>query len=87
MELSLGLRRCLTATNIIESPHSGVRLRTDRVSRSKDGAMVLHWAAASFIDAEKAFRRIMSYQNLWMLKTNLDKLDDDIRLDNIKKVA
>jgi hypothetical protein len=47
----------------------------------------LRWAAASFINAEKAFRRIMGYQDLWMLKANLDELDDDIRLDNSKKVA
>jgi hypothetical protein len=50
-------------------------------------AMVLRWAAVSFIDAEKAFRRIMGYQDLWMLKANLDELDDNIRLDNSKKVA
>ena len=27
------LRRCLCSTNIIESPHSGVRLRTRRLCR------------------------------------------------------
>jgi len=33
MGLPPSLRRCLTTTNIIESPHSGVRVRTRRVSR------------------------------------------------------
>ena len=39
--------------------------------------MVLLWAAASFLDAEKAFRRIMGYKDLWMLKVHLDALNDE----------
>jgi transposase-like protein len=85
--LPASLRRCLTTTNIIESPHGGVRVRTGRVSRWKDGAMVLRWAAASFLDAEKAFRRIMGYRDLWMLKAHLDALEDEVRVDNKKRVA
>jgi putative transposase len=81
------LKRCLTTTNIIESPHSGVRIRTGRVSRWKDGAMVLRWAAASFLDAEKSFRRIMGYQDLWMLKAQLDAPDEKKDMDNQKKIA
>ena len=46
--LSPTLSRCLTTTNLIESPHSGVRLRTGRVTHWKDGAMVLRWAATAF---------------------------------------
>ena len=72
MGLSPSLRRCLTTTNIVESPHSGVRVRTRRVTKWKDGAMVLRWAAAAFLDAEKKFRRIMGYQDLWQLKAWLD---------------
>ena len=34
-------------------PHSGVCVRRGRVSRWKDGAMVLRWAATAFLDAEK----------------------------------
>ena len=40
LELSASLRLCLATTNVIESPHSGVRMRTRRVSRWKDGQMV-----------------------------------------------
>src|SRR3989454_9805298 len=39
--LSSSLARCLGSTNLIESPHSGVRLRTRRVCRWRDGKMVL----------------------------------------------
>lgn len=71
--LSPSLRRCLTTTNLIESPNAGVRTRTGRVSRWKDGAMVLRWAATAFLDTEKSFRRIMGYRDLWQLKAYLDE--------------
>jgi transposase-like protein len=67
------LMRCLTSTNIIESPHSGVRLRTRRICRWRDGRMVLRWAAASFLITEKSFRKIQGYRDLWMLKAVLDE--------------
>ena len=40
LELSASLARCLCSTNVIESPHSGVRLRTRQVCRWRDGKMV-----------------------------------------------
>ena len=65
--------RCLVSTNVIESPHSGVRLRTRRVCRWRDGKMVLRWAAAALLMTEKNFRRIMGYKDLWMLKAALGR--------------
>jgi transposase-like protein len=62
--LSPSLCRCLGSTNIIESPHSGVRLRTRRVCRWRDGRMVLRWAAAAFLMTEKNFRKIEGYREL-----------------------
>ena len=72
LSLSSCLSRCLTTTNLVESPHSGVRLRTRRVTRWKDGAMGLRWAATAFLEAERRFRRIMGYQDLWQLAAYLD---------------
>ena len=66
------LARCLVTTNVIESPHSGVRLRTRRVCRWRHGQMVLRWAAAALLETEKNFRKIMGYRDLWMLKAALD---------------
>jgi hypothetical protein len=43
------LRRCLTSTNLIDSTHSGVRQKTQRVTNWQGGSMALRWAAASFI--------------------------------------
>ncbi len=42
--VSPALARCLSSTNIIESPNSGMRLRTRRVYRWRDGSMVLRCA-------------------------------------------
>src|SRR3990170_6071780 len=71
--LSPSLSRCLVSTNLIESPHSGVRLRTRRICRWRDGKMVLRWAAAAFLITEKSFRRLQGYRDLWMLKAALDE--------------
>lgn len=51
-------RRSLPTTNIIKSPQSTVRRLTRRVDNWRDGRMALRWAAASFVEAKKAMRRI-----------------------------
>ena len=84
LELSSSLRLCLASTNLIESPHSGVRMRTRRVSRWKDSQMMLRWVASAFLETEKNFRRIQGYQDLWMLKA---KLRDEVSMDAKRKVA
>jgi len=71
--LSPSLSRCLVSTNVIESPHSGVRLRTRKVCRWRDGKMVLRWAAAALLLTERNFRRIMGYRDLWMLQAALEE--------------
>ena len=84
LELSSSLRLCLGTTNLIESPHSGVRLRSGRVSRWRNGPMVLCWVASAFLQTEKHFRRIQGYRDLWMLKA---KLRDEVTVDRKGKVA
>ena len=66
------LRKCLATTNLIDSTHSGMRQKTHRVTNWKNGAMALRWAAASFVETEKAYRRIIGYDQLWILKAHLD---------------
>jgi transposase-like protein len=73
------LRRCLGTTNIIESGHSGSRRRSGRVTRWRDGGMVLRWAAASHLSAEKNYKRIMGHEQLWQLKAKLDEPDVDVQ--------
>jgi len=67
------LRRWLVTTNLIESPQSKVRMRTRRVTRRRNGAMALRWAASAMLATEKKFRRIMGYKQLWILKAYLDE--------------
>jgi transposase-like protein len=81
------LRRCLATTNLIESPGSGVRLRTRRVCRWRDGAMVLRWAAGAYLATEKSFRRIMGFEQLWMLKSYLDRNEETATVAAKSKVG
>jgi putative transposase len=66
------LRRCLATTNIIESPHAGVRIQTRRVTHWQNGKMVIRWLASSFIRTEKRFNKIMGYRDLWALEAILN---------------
>ena len=34
--------------------------------------MALRWAAASFVETKKSYRRIIGYDQLWMLRGHLD---------------
>jgi transposase-like protein len=65
------LRRSLGSTNAIESPYSGVRSRTGRVKRWRDGRMALRWVASALDSIENRMRRIMGYQQLWVLDASL----------------
>ena len=71
------LHRCLATTNLIESPQSGVRMRTRRVCRWRDAAMVERWVAASFLATEKNFHRIMGWKDLWQLEAILGRKTSD----------
>jgi putative transposase len=84
--LPKSLRRCLGSTNVIESPNSGVRTRTGRVKNWQDHGMVVRWAAASLLDMEKRFKRIMGYQQLWMLDAKLKELAKE-EIDEESEVA
>jgi len=66
------LARCLATTNIIESPHAGVRIQTRRVTHWQNGAMVRRWMASAFIRTEKRFNKIMGYRDLWTLEAILN---------------
>jgi putative transposase len=85
--LPKSLRRCLGSTNVIESPNSGIRSRTHRVKNWQDHAMVVRWVAASLLDMEQRFKRIMGYQQLWMLEAKLRELAEEEIIDDKSKVA
>ena len=64
-----------------------IRSRTRRVKNWRDHGMVVRWAAASLLDMEQWFKRIMGYQQLWMLEAKLKELTEEERIDGISKVA
>jgi transposase-like protein len=78
------LMRCLATTNVIESPHAGVRIRTRRVTHWQDGKMVLRWMASAFLQTEKHFRKVMGHRELWILKA---ALHDDAQPATIQVAA
>lgn len=73
MGLSPSLMRCLGTTNLIDSSHSGMRQKTRRVTRWRDGQMVLRWTAASLLATEKNYRKIQGHKDLWMLQAALGR--------------
>jgi len=85
--LPKALRRCLGSTNVIESPNSGIRRRTRRVKRWRDHAMVVRWVAASLLDMENRFRKIMGHHQLWILDAKLKDLAAVEAVDQTTKVA
>ena len=81
------LRRSLGSTNAIESPYSGVRSKTGRVTRWRDGQMALRWTASALFSIEKRMRRIMGYQQLWMLEATLKESETEKTLAAKERVA
>lgn len=67
------LRRCLGSTNLIDASHAGLRQKTRHVTRWRSGEMALRWSAAALTETAKNYRRIMGYDQLWMLKAHLDE--------------
>ena len=85
LQIPPSLHKCLATTNIIESPHSGVRRRTDNVTRWRDAEMVQRWAASAWLLTEKHFRRVIGHVDLWALAAILGR-DTTAMKDGSKKV-
>lgn len=66
------LARTFSSTNMIESCFSQVETMTARVKYWRDGAMVVRWAAAALLFAEKRFRRINGMEQLEELVKSLE---------------
>jgi putative transposase len=73
LKIPATLHKCLATTNLIESPHSGVRKRTRNVCRWRDADMAERWAASAWLLTEKHFRRIDGHQELWTLAAILGR--------------
>ncbi len=83
LKVPLSLHKCLTTTNVIESPHSGVRKRTRNVCRWRDVDMVERWAASAWLLTEKNFRRIDGHKELWTLAALLGRESSSTKKEKI----
>jgi len=70
------LWKCLATTNLIESPQSGVRKRTLKITRWRDQAMAERWAASAWLATEKHFHRLDGHRDLWALANILGRKPD-----------
>ncbi|MBI3667844.1 MAG: transposase [Acidobacteria bacterium] len=57
LDVPRSLHRCLATSNIVDSPHSGVRSQTRRVCRWRPG-MPARWSAAAFLETGRRWRRM-----------------------------
>jgi len=73
LKIPASLHKCLATTNLIESPHSGIRKRTRNVCRWRDVDMVERWAASAWLLTEKNFRRLDGHKELWTLAALLGR--------------
>jgi putative transposase len=87
LNLPSSLRRCLGTTNSIESPYSGVRAKTGRVKHWRDGWMAVRWVASALSAIEKRMKRIMGYQQMWILEATLRGSQDEKTVAMKVKVA
>lgn len=74
LELPPRLARVLCSTNMIESPNSSLRRALRRVTRWREGRMVLRWVARALSDIELRWRRLDGADLLWVLRQNLECL-------------
>jgi putative transposase len=87
LKLTPALMRCLCTTNIIENPNGAVRRVTGRICRWRDPEMVLRWMASAYLEAEKTFRRIQGYRDLWVLSVALGRKPSTTKVDLNSKAA
>ena len=83
LQIPASLHKCLATTNLIESPHSGVRRRTHNVSRWRDAGMVERWVASAWLLTEKHFRRIDGHANLWALAAILGRTTETSKKEKV----
>lgn len=83
LKIPASLHKCLATTNLIESPHSGIRKRTHNVCRWRDVDMVERWVASAWLLTEKHFRRIDGHQHLWTLATILGRETASVKKEKV----
>jgi transposase-like protein len=71
------LYRTLRSTNPIENLNGSIATYTRNVKRWQGGSMIVRWASAAVLDAEKRFRRIRGYRDLPRLVSALEAIETE----------
>ena len=79
--LAGAFRRCLGSTNVIELPNIAIRNRTSRLKNRQNREMVVRCVAVCLLEMEQRVKRIMGYQQLWMLEAKLKELTEEERIE------
>ena len=74
LHINQSLARTFSSTNMIESCFGQVGTMTARVKYWRNGAMVVRWAAAALLFAEKHFYRVRGAEQLEQLVESLEAL-------------
>ncbi len=68
-------------------PNSGVRRHIHRVEHWRDHNLVVRWVAASLLEMEARFRRIIGYQQLWILEAKVNEPAEELGIAKHEQVA
>ena len=69
------LYKKLRSTNAIENLNSGIATYSKNVKRWQSGSMVVRWASAAIVEAEKKFRRVQGWRDIKKLVAALSELE------------
>lgn len=81
------LWKTLHTTNPIENLQGSLKRVTRNVKRWRGGAMVLRWAVAALMEAEKRFRRVKGYKAMPELQAALEAHAPPSAEKSIRKIA
>jgi transposase-like protein len=73
--LSKSLTSSISSTNIIETSFSRAKSKLAKITHFSSGTMAIRWCASAMALAEKGFRAVRGFKDLWMLRAALDRSD------------
>ena len=70
-----GLAGSLVTAGVIDRASSGLLRQVCAVPGWGDGETALAWAAASFLDTERGYRKVRGHRCLQLLRDHLDQIE------------
>jgi hypothetical protein len=73
--LSKSLTSSVSSTNSIETSFSRAKSKLGKITHFSSGQMAMRWCGSTMSLAEKGFRAVRGFKELWMLRAALDNND------------